>query len=280
MEFNPTYADVENEDCSLHYWYQGKGPLIVFVPGSDGHGRQFKHMLALLSDSYTCATFDRRQMTNSPAKVNKIFNPPQQARDIIAIIKAIGFEKAIIFGSSLGGILGFQLAVDHPEAVEHLIAHEAPTANLLPNYSTLFEWFINGPIETAKKAGPFAAWAEFGSAITGVDDKESPAVEVEMMTEENAKNFWENEALVGLAYAPNLRWIVENETSVAVMVGAKSGDGMIPTAVLEQERILGCLRVVAPGNHQEFETESKVFAPILRKLIDDLEKKKAEKHGK
>lgn len=127
---------------------------MVFIPGGNGHGLQFNNMLALVSDTYTCATFDRRQMTNSPAKINKVFNPPQQVRDIIAIIKALGFEKAIIFGSSLGGILGFQLAIDHPEVVEHLIAHEAPTANLIPKYSQIYECFINGPLDTFKKVGP------------------------------------------------------------------------------------------------------------------------------
>jgi pimeloyl-ACP methyl ester carboxylesterase len=39
----------------------------------------------------------------------------KQARDIAAVIKALGFEKAILFGSSLGGIIGFQFAVDFPE---------------------------------------------------------------------------------------------------------------------------------------------------------------------
>lgn len=40
MEFNPTKATVHNEDCDLHYWHQGSGPLIVFIPGGNGHGRR------------------------------------------------------------------------------------------------------------------------------------------------------------------------------------------------------------------------------------------------
>ncbi|KAK4096956.1 hypothetical protein N658DRAFT_527397, partial [Parathielavia hyrcaniae] len=97
MEFNPTRAIVHNEGCDLHYWYQGKGPLITFVPGGNGHGRQFNNMIAALSDRYTCATFtfDRRQMSASKAEVNKKLSAPQQVRDIRAIIKAMGFEKSI-----------------------------------------------------------------------------------------------------------------------------------------------------------------------------------------
>jgi pimeloyl-ACP methyl ester carboxylesterase len=156
-------------------------------PGGNGHGLQFNNMLALISDSYTCARFDRRQMTNSHAKENKAFNP-QQARDIIALIKDQGFEKAIIFGSSLGGILGFQLAIDHPEIVEHLIAHEAPTANLIPEYSPTCEWFLNGPLETFKKSGPEAAWEEFaGNTTDGFMDEGVPMIA--MAAHQNGVNF-------------------------------------------------------------------------------------------
>ncbi|KAF4498979.1 hydrolase [Fusarium agapanthi] len=38
MEFKPTRSIVHNEGCDLHYWYQGSGPLIIFIPGGNGHG--------------------------------------------------------------------------------------------------------------------------------------------------------------------------------------------------------------------------------------------------
>jgi pimeloyl-ACP methyl ester carboxylesterase len=91
----------------LHVWHQSSDPQIGFIPGGNGYGLQLNKMLVLLSDTNTYATFDRHQMTNSLAKVKKVFNPPKQARDIIVIIKALGFKKAIILGSSLGRILCF-----------------------------------------------------------------------------------------------------------------------------------------------------------------------------
>lgn len=41
MPFEPTRASVLTEGCDLHYWYQGSGPLLVFIPGGGGIGRQF-----------------------------------------------------------------------------------------------------------------------------------------------------------------------------------------------------------------------------------------------
>lgn len=50
----------------------------------------------------------------------------------------MGFNKSITFGSSSGGIFGFQFAYDFPQMVDNLIAHEAPTSYLLPDASEIF----------------------------------------------------------------------------------------------------------------------------------------------
>jgi pimeloyl-ACP methyl ester carboxylesterase len=54
----------------------------------------------------------------------------QQARDVVAIVKAMGSDKAIIFGSSGGGIIGLELAAANPEVIDFLIIHEAPVIEL------------------------------------------------------------------------------------------------------------------------------------------------------
>lgn len=125
-------STVHNEGCDLHYWHTGAGPLITFVPGGNGHGRQYFPIMKALRDKFTCVTFDRRQMSASTVKVNKRLNPAQQARDIRAVVRVMGYEKSIIFGSSSGGLFSFQFAHDYPEMVDHLISHEAPTFSLLP----------------------------------------------------------------------------------------------------------------------------------------------------
>jgi pimeloyl-ACP methyl ester carboxylesterase len=52
---------------------------------------------------------------------SKDLNFAQQARDIIAIMKALGHSKTSIFASSGGGVIAFQLAVSYPSVVEHMI---------------------------------------------------------------------------------------------------------------------------------------------------------------
>ena len=51
---------------------------------------------------------------------------------LLAIIKAMGADKAIVFGSSGGAIIGLELVAAIPKAIDFLIVHEAPVIELLP----------------------------------------------------------------------------------------------------------------------------------------------------
>jgi pimeloyl-ACP methyl ester carboxylesterase len=272
MPFNPTYATVENEDCNLHYWYQGSGPLLAFIPGGNGHGRQYNSIMSLLSDRYTVATFDRRQMSSSQVKINKLWNPAQQARDAVAVVKAMGFSKSSFFCSSSGGVVGFQLAVDSPEIIEHIICHEAPTTALLPD-GTKYMDMIFQQRELYQTSGVAAAFEEFQKHMIGYENPDvPPTVPPEP---ENGVNFWENEAVNATIYCPDLRKIKANGTSIGIAVGARSRDAHYARTTIEQQKILGCLRVVFPGHHQGFEVESDLFAPVLIDMLQELKTRKA-----
>lgn len=275
MEFNPTKGIVHNEGCNLHYWSQGTGPLILFIPGGNGHGRQFNNIIAALSTrGFTCATFDRRQMSASKMVngQNKRLNPPQQARDIRAVIKALGFDKSILFGSSSGGIFAFQFAHDFPEMVEHLIAHEAPLVQLLPDGSEVMEWFLH-LLEVYETKGLEEVSKEFGKGLIGYDDEGIP--KTVSPPPENPKNFWDHEFPVLLGYSPNLWRVIEHGTSIGVMRGVRCKDAFFARAVEEQAKILGCPKMMVPGHHQGFEVETEAFVPCLLEMLDVLEKKRS-----
>ncbi len=276
MEFNPTKAIVHNEGCDLHYWYQGQGPLLMFIPGGNGHGRQFNAMMAALSDRFTCATFDRRQMSASQVKVNKKLSPPQQARDIRAIILAMGFDRVILFGSSSGGIFAFQFAHDFPGMVDHLISHEAPTISILPDASEMFEWFLH-LLEVHETRGLEQVASEFGERLIGYKDEGIP--KTVPPEPENPKNFWENEFPVLLGYLPNLWRLKENKISIGVMRGVRCKDAFFARAPEEQAKILECPIFVVPGHHGGFEVETEMFVPRFLEMLDLLERRRNKTSG-
>jgi pimeloyl-ACP methyl ester carboxylesterase len=103
-------AFITNEGANLCYWTQGRGPLLILIPGGGGTGTIFNEALPNLSKNYTAATYDRRQSSKSTADTPRQLNPAQQVRDIIATMKALGFEKTSIMGHSGGCIIALQMA--------------------------------------------------------------------------------------------------------------------------------------------------------------------------
>jgi pimeloyl-ACP methyl ester carboxylesterase len=270
MDFNPTKAIVHHEGCNLHYWYQGKGPLITFVPGGNGHGRQYNPIMAALSDRFTCVTFDRRQMSASQVQVNKKMSPYQQARDIRAVIRAVGFDKSIVFGSSSGGLFSLQFAIDFPEMVDRLIVHEAPMQTILPDAAELFEWFLH-LYELYETQGWEQASGEFVKKLIGIRDEGVPkTAEPEPG---NAKNFWDNEVFSLLGYAPNLWQLKKNKTSVGIMRAVRSKDAFYARSAEEQAKILDCPFFLVPGHHMGFEVELEAFLPFFLGMLNTLEKR-------
>lgn len=275
MSSNPVYKTLEIEGCELHYWSQGTGPLITFIPGGNGHGAQYNKIMALLSSSYTVATFDRRQMSDSTCEIEHILSVPQQARDVAAIIKALGFSKSTIFGSSLGGIISFQFAIDFPDMVEHLISHEAPTFSLLPD-ATKMHNLLYSCYQLYLSDGIDAGHAPFWATFVGYDDDDPKMQPMTQAPAHNPVNFWKNE-FIAVFYVPDLRKIARNGTSTAVISGARSRDAWYSRTTVEQQDILGCVRIVAPGHHQGFEVEVDDFTPVFLELLKRLDREKAGK---
>jgi hypothetical protein len=268
----PTYATVENEDCELHYWSQGTGPLLIFVPGGNGHGRQYNSIMGVLESQYTVATFDRRQMSASQVKgPNKEFNPAQQARDVIAVMKALGHQTTSVFASSGGGIIALQMTVSYPETLDHVICHETPTTSLLSaKESTELMDFFFGLNDIYREGGVQPTMQAFTKKIMVGMEHGPPRQAPELW---NPINQFENELHMGL-YCPDLVKIVENMTSIAVGFGELSEGASYKRTVLEQAKRLGCEVVKFPGHHQGFETEPEKFAPVLVGLLERMEERR------
>lgn len=185
MAFNPTYKTVWTEDCNISYWYQGSGPLLIMIPGGGGVGRQFNPIMPYLDQQFTVCTYDRRQNGASKAKVPRHLNMAQQARDVIAIIKDMGFEKACIFGTSGGAVISFQMAVSYPEYIDRLVAHEAPTLVVLDDTTHhLNRAFML--IETYREQGVDAAFARFKEEHKGYENSPQSSEP----DREDSENFW------------------------------------------------------------------------------------------
>ena len=258
-------ATVHNEGCDIAYFYQGSGPLLIFIPGGGGLGKTSFPILEYLSDTYTVCTLDRRQSGQSRVEKQRAMNPSQQVRDIIAVMRDLGFNKTNLFGNSGGATLALHFAVCHPDLLDRVVAHEGPTSVLLPDASD-FQDFIFNAHAKAQDEGPAAAFADFRAMQKGFEDFPRRVTG----GKEEVDNFLRNEFLMFGNFCPDLRRVARNGVQVAVACGARSEDVWYARTTYEQRDILGCQHYVVPGNHAGFELEPVPFAKKLRAILDDL----------
>jgi pimeloyl-ACP methyl ester carboxylesterase len=126
-------ADLPVPGAVLYYKVRGNGPLLLLLQGGDGDADAADALAGHLAGDYTVLSYDRRGLSRSP--VSDLAAPvgmSTHSEDASLLLAAVGSEPALVFGVSLGAMLGLDLISRHPEQVRLLVAHEPPATGLLP----------------------------------------------------------------------------------------------------------------------------------------------------
>jgi pimeloyl-ACP methyl ester carboxylesterase len=119
------YAD--SNGVKIHYATIGSGPLIVMIHGFPDYWYTWRHQMESLSDKYQCVAIDQRgyNLSDKPDGVEN-YDVRLLVGDVIAVIKHLGKDKAIIVGHDWGGVVAWQLALNAPQFVDRLIILNLP----------------------------------------------------------------------------------------------------------------------------------------------------------
>jgi pimeloyl-ACP methyl ester carboxylesterase len=98
----------------------GAGPPIVLCHGGEADHRNFYNFAPVLAADFTVIAFDQRD-TGETRNGSEPYTAEDSGRDIGALIAALGYERAHVFGTSWGGILAQEAAIACPERIDHLI---------------------------------------------------------------------------------------------------------------------------------------------------------------
>ena len=125
------YHFTEVNGFNVHYRFAGNGkPLVVLLHGSFLSLRSWRLVFDGLADTASVIAFDRPAfgMTSRPlpsmgTKVS--YTPEAQSDLVIALIKKLGFNKAVLVGNSTGGTIALLTALRNPECVAGLVLADA-----------------------------------------------------------------------------------------------------------------------------------------------------------
>ncbi len=121
------YAD--SGGVKIHYAALGdkKNPLIVMIHGFPDFWYTWRDQMAALSPDYYVVAIDQRgyNLSDKPKGVEN-YDMQLLAGDVVAVIKHLGREKAIIVGHDWGGAVSWVLAMYQPQYVEKLIILNLP----------------------------------------------------------------------------------------------------------------------------------------------------------
>jgi aminoacrylate hydrolase len=107
---------------TLNYADEGEGPAIIFIPGLVGLHDAWSFQLSHFSKQYRCVTFDHRGTGESDKPTGPgAYSTQAIAQDVIALMDTLGIEQAHIAGTSTGGCILQNLALDYPERVRACI---------------------------------------------------------------------------------------------------------------------------------------------------------------
>lgn len=106
--------DIQLNGHRLHYTDQGQGPVVLLIHGLGSSGMDWEYQLPALTPHYRVLTLDMLGHGQSEKPIHA-YSIQAFADDTLAFIQQMDLQQPHIVGISMGGMIAFQLAVDHPE---------------------------------------------------------------------------------------------------------------------------------------------------------------------
>ncbi|MBO54365.1 MAG: hypothetical protein CL886_01775 [Dehalococcoidia bacterium] len=107
----------------MHYQVFGTGQPIVIIHGGLGGGDGSANIVSLhskqISESFQLVVFDRRAAGKSSAPANG-YSIKAYSNDVYCLLDHLSIDKTHIVGSSAGGPIAIQFALDNPEKTRTL----------------------------------------------------------------------------------------------------------------------------------------------------------------
>jgi pimeloyl-ACP methyl ester carboxylesterase len=260
---------VKAPGARLFYRALGSGPCLMMLSGGAAGADGFGSVAPYLAADYTAVTYDRRGLSRSPLDdpgKDPAITITTHSEDVHRILTRLGAAPAMVFGSSIGALIGLDLLIRHPEDVRMLVAHEPPVGSLLAGDEKPAVSFTDSYEQTGDAD---AALRQFAASLTPKDLLLLAPVrqDGDRTRARNSEFFITNDAPAVQRYELDLD-ALKGLTSQVVIGGGRDGREFSPYASASRlaER-LGISLHEFPGNHAGYAIYPAEFARSLRQAL-------------
>ncbi len=109
---------------TLAGWVVGDGPPVLLLHGGPGLGYGYMEpLIDELQTDFRVAVFQQRGL--EPSTVEGPFTMVRAIEDVVCVLDALGWSRALVVGHSWGGHLALRFAAAHPERLLGMLAVDA-----------------------------------------------------------------------------------------------------------------------------------------------------------
>lgn len=124
-EMREAVVELPNGLSTHYYEWPGSGPKLVFLHPSAGYGRMWEWTVDALGDRFHVFAADQRGHGFS-GRPEGDYSAEEYADDVALFMDAVGIERAVIVGHSLGGRVAQVFAGRYPERIEGMVLVASP----------------------------------------------------------------------------------------------------------------------------------------------------------
>ena len=127
-------GDAPVNGIAVHYAIWGEGPALILLHGGLGNMEYFGGQVGEFAKHYKVIAMDSRGHGQSTRNADP-YSYGLMANDVVALMDHLKIDKASIVGWSDGGIIGIDIAINHPQRLDKVFAFGANTnvAGLKPD---------------------------------------------------------------------------------------------------------------------------------------------------
>lgn len=113
--------EVNRVRLHLLQWEQGTGTALCFLHGGSAHAHWFDRVIPALAARYRIVALDQRGHGESAWPTPPAYATEDFAADLLGVFDALGWERVVLVGHSMGGHNAMAFAAWHPERVRALV---------------------------------------------------------------------------------------------------------------------------------------------------------------